>query len=93
MHFLRSLYLGDPKEHGYEIKPGFDSAPVSGPRDLHWTGIEFIFLDPEGYPDKHLIYPDEPMIINYVSDESGEPINLNLDKLVIIMLWTNERAL
>ena len=80
MHFLRSLYLGDPKEHGYDIKPDFGSVPVRGASNLHWSGIEFIFLDPEGYPKKHMIYPEEPMIINYVSDESGEPINLNLDK-------------
>jgi hypothetical protein len=82
MHFLRSLYQGDPKEQGYEIKPGFASAPASRTRDLHWTGIEFLFLDPEGYPDKQLIYPDEPMIINYVSDETGEPVNLSLDKRI-----------
>ena len=25
MHFLRSLYEGDPKKHGYDIKPGFYS--------------------------------------------------------------------
>ena len=80
MHFLRSLYLGDPKEHGYDIKPDFGSVPVRGASNLHWSGIEFIFLDPEGYPKKHMIYPEEPMMINFVKDDSGEPINLNLDK-------------
>ena len=80
MHFLRSLYEGDPKKHGYDIKPGFYSVPVEVTSDLHWSGIEFLFLDPEGYPEKHMMYPEEPMMINFISDGSGKPINLKLDK-------------
>jgi hypothetical protein len=79
MHFLRSLYLGNPKKHGYDIKPDFYLAPINGNRDLQWPGIELIFLDPLGYPDKLLTYPEKPMMIEFVKDYSGKPVNLNQD--------------
>ena len=77
MHFLRSLYLGNPKKHGYDIKPDFYPAPITGNRDLQWPGIELIFLDSEGYPDRRLLYPNRTMTIDFVQKYSGVPLNLN----------------
>ena len=77
MHFLRSLYLGNPKKHGYDIKPDFYPAPITGNRDLEWPGIKLIFLDSEGYPDRILLYPNHTMTIDFVQKYSGVPLNLN----------------
>ncbi len=80
MHFLRSLYLGNPKKHGYDIKPDFYPAPITGNRDLEWPGIKLIFLDSEGYPDRILLYPNHTMTIDFVQKYSGEPLDLTEDK-------------
>lgn len=76
MHFLRSLYLGNPKKHGYDIQPGFYPAPVNRYRDLDWPGIKLLFLDPEGYPDRLFLYPASKMTIIFVQHYSGEPLDL-----------------
>ncbi len=70
MHFLRSLYLGNPREHGYDIKPDFYLAPISGNSDMHWPGIKLIFLDSDGYPDRILLYPNHTMTIDFVQKYS-----------------------
>lgn len=82
MHFLRSLYLGNPKKHGYDIKPDFYPAPIYGYRDLEWPGKKLVFLDPEGYPDRLLLYPNEAMTIDFVQKYSGEPVDLTERKSV-----------
>lgn len=78
MHFLRALYSENPKKHGYFVGTDFDSIPITPYIDMDsWPGKKIIFLDPEGYPDKQLIYPEESMIIQYYEDYSGRPQNLN----------------
>lgn len=80
MHFLRALYSGQPKIHGFEINPGVKSAPITYSDIMDsWSGIKIIFLDQEGYPGKLIIYPEKPMLISYYEDHTGKPIDLNLD--------------
>ncbi len=78
MHFLRALYSENPKKHGYSVDTDFDSIPITPYIDMDsWPGKKIIFLDPEGYPDKQLIYPEESMKIQYYEDYSGRPQNQN----------------
>lgn len=79
MHFLRSLYLGNPKKHGYDIRPNYYPAPINRYRDLEWQGIKLLFLDPEGYPDRLLLYPSGTMTINFIQKYNGEPLDLTED--------------
>ena len=80
MHFLRSLYSGKLKANGYLTKPYFHQASITAYTDSHaWHGIRFVFLDPEGYPDKMLTYPDEPVVISFFENNYGIPVDLNLD--------------
>jgi hypothetical protein len=77
MHFLRALYSGYPKKHGYFINTDFDSVLITSYGDMDsWPGIKFIFLDQENYPDKQLIYPDKSMVIQFFEDYAGRPVNL-----------------
>jgi len=80
MHFLRSLYLGNPRKHGYDIRPNYYPAPINRYRDMEWQGIKLLFLDPEGYPDRLLLYPSGTMTINFIQKYSGEPLDLTVEK-------------
>ena len=78
MHFLRALYSDQLNSCGYRISPGYKPVPITDARAQDsWPGIKMIFLDPMGYPDKMLIFPDEPMEISFYEDYSGKPVNLN----------------
>ena len=68
------------KKQVYDINLDFYQVPLSGTRDMKWPGIELIFLDSEGYPDKLLIYPEKPVLIEFVKNSSGKPVDLNQDK-------------
>jgi hypothetical protein len=76
MHFLRSLYLGNPRKHGYYIQPDYYPAPLHRYRDLEWNGSKLLFLDPEGYPDRLFLYPARKMTIIFVQKYSGGPLDL-----------------
>ena len=80
MHFLRALYSGQLKVHGYEINPGIKSAPITYSRIMDSrSGIKIFFLDQEGYPEKLMVYPEKPMMISFYKDYTGKPVDLNLD--------------
>ena len=80
MHFLRALYSGQLKAHGYEINPGIKSAPITSLQIMDsWSGIKIFFLDQEGYQEKLMIYPEESMIISFYKDYTGKPVDLNRD--------------
>jgi hypothetical protein len=80
MHFLRSLYSGSLKANGYLISPTFQRLNLNGNENLNLLhGVKFIFLDPDGYPEKLLILPEEPLEISFFEDYSGAPVNLNQD--------------
>jgi hypothetical protein len=80
MHFLRALYSGQMKVHGYEINPGIKSAPITYSQIMDSrSGIKIFFLDQEGYPEKLMIYPELPMVISFFKDYTGKPVNLNQD--------------
>jgi hypothetical protein len=73
MHFLRALYSGQLRANGYFIDPSLRQVSITGYRDSDsWPGIKFVFVDPEGYPDKMLICPEEPLstIPSYSQDIS-----------------------
>ncbi len=45
MHFLRALYSGYPKKHGYFINTDLDSVSITGYEDMNsWPGIKFIWI-------------------------------------------------
>ena len=80
MHFLRALYSGKLKTHGYEINPGFKWIPVTYSGIMKTSsGINILFLDQKGMPEKMLLYPESPMQISFFKDYRGEAIDLNLD--------------
>jgi hypothetical protein len=80
MHFLRALYAGQLKSNGYRISPSFTSVPVDYPREIDTrSGITITFHDPEGTPDRVLVYPEQPMAILFFKDYTGEPVNLIWD--------------
>ena len=80
MHFLRALYSGQLKVHGYKINPGIKSAPITYSQIMDSrSGIKIFFLDQEGYPEKLMIYPELPMVISFFKDYTGKPVNLNQD--------------
>jgi hypothetical protein len=99
MHFLRAMYSGQPKIHGYKINPGIRSAPITYSDIMEsWSGIKIIFLDREGYPEKLFIYPEEPMLISFYEDHNGKPIDLNqdsgihLDPLQSMVTFANKKC-
>jgi hypothetical protein len=80
MHFLRALYSGQLKVHGYKIYPGIKSVSINNSRILDSrSGIKILFLDQEGYPEKLMIYPEQPMVISFYKDNTGKPVDLNRD--------------
>jgi hypothetical protein len=80
MHFLRALYSGKLKTHGYEINPGSKWIPVTYSGIMNTSsGINILFLDQEGLPEKMLVYPEKPMQISFFEDQFGNPVDLNMD--------------
>jgi hypothetical protein len=80
MHFLRALYSGKLKTQGYEINPGIKWIPLTYSGIMKTSsGINIIFLDQEGLPDKMLLYPERPMQILFFKDHTGKPVDLNLE--------------
>ncbi len=100
MHFLRALYSGQLKVHGYEINPGIKSAPITYSQIMDFrSGIKIFFLDQEGYPEKLMIYPELPMVISFFKDYTGKPVNLNqdsgthLDPLQSMVKFANKKCI
>lgn len=100
MHFLRALYSGQMKVHGYEINPGIKSAPITYSQIMDSrSGIKIFFLDQEGYPEKLMIYPELPMVISFFKDYTGKPVNLNqdsgthLDPLQSMVKFANKKCI
>jgi hypothetical protein len=100
MHFLRALYSDQLKAHGYEINPGIKSAPITYSQIMDsWSGIKIFFLDQEGYQEKLMIYPEEPMMISFYKDYTGKPIDLNrdsgdhLDPLQSMVKFANKKCI
>ncbi len=100
MHFLRALYSGQLKVHGYEINPGIKSAPITYSQIMDSrSGIKIFFLDQEGYPEKLMIYPELPMVISFFKDYTGKPVNLNqdsgthLDPLLSMVKFANKKCI
>jgi hypothetical protein len=83
MNFLRALYSGNPKEHGYLITPDFYPVNITENEDLESvTGIKIIFPDRKGQPEKLLIHPEDHLSIQYDRDHSYRPMNLDKDRWV-----------
>lgn len=100
MHFLRALYSGQLKLHGYDINPGIKSAPITYSQIMESSsGIKIIFLDQEGYPEKLMIYPEKPMMISFFKDNTGKPVDLNrdggihLDPLQSMVKFANKKCI
>lgn len=91
MHFLRALYSGDPKEHGYLIRPEFRRDPSRRSRDVDTLhDIKISFLDPLGKAEKLLYYPEKSMVIQFFYDYSGRPVDLVHHKLTDLVPLQSE---